>query len=628
MRFASLAVIAVTVALAGAAFVWAQGSGETGSDADCVKTHGYWKNHEDDWPVDNLTLGQHSYEQDELVDLLRAPPRGDASLILAHQLIAAKLNVEAGADPASVEGTLEDADALLFQYDERLPLDVRASSDDGQQMVSIGQSLDGFNNGRYGDACPTVPPSDDEDGKDEDEGDDHGDDQDEDEGEDEGDDEGEEEEPEPTACPTPKPAPNATDNETVDNPCPGDVAVRKVTDQSEFKVAFNLSVDSLGPNKARQVVLTDSLPDLDHDWRLKGTDADDCTLSALELRCDFGNLSAGETRSVRVWSPYCPEECGEDLVNTARVNASNDANATNNEASSTIDVPDCPEPEQDGDVALAKSANAMLGNGTGDDEVVFEFEVESLGPATATNVTLHDELPDLGGTYNVTGEAADACTLEAFVLHCDLGDLAAGDARSVRVESLDSELGCGDDVVNNATVSADNDANASNDGASATLERDDCPVSDVGVNKTGNATDRPEEMKDTVSFTTVVSSLGTANATNVTLVDELPELEDDHHGWTLSGDAADDCVLVNRTVTCTFGTLAPGENRTLVVSALQCEIGCGADLVNTAVVSADQDADSSNNEAAAVIERVDCPEPEPEPAPEPTSSSTSTNGSA
>lgn len=733
MKMTSLVAIGITVALAGAAFVIAQGTGEDDDSGACVKTHGYWKNHASAWPVDSLVLGNQSYDQDELLDLLKAPPKGDASLILAHQLIAAHLNIEDGAEDDAVEGTLEDAEGVLVQYDDRLPLGVPASSDDGQQMTALAQTLDGYNNGRYGDGCPPPPSDEGEDGSD-------------------GNETGEQEdEPEPTSCPKPHPEPNETQNDTEDvtNPCPGDVRVQKAIDQTEFKVAFNLSVDSLGPNKARQVVLMDLLPDLGQEWRLKGEDAGDCTLAGLELRCDFGNLSLGASRSVRVWSPYCPEECGDDIVNTAHVTAANDANATNDQASATIDVPDCPEPEQKGDAAVAKQAETTLGNGTGDDQVAFDLSVASLGPAMALNVTLHDALPDLGGAYNVTGEAADDCTLDGRNLTCDLGDIAAGESRSLRVVSDDSELGCGDDivntahvrsandgnasndqasatlarddcppetadvsiaksvvvtegvdehkdtvrfllrvdslgpadatnvslvddlpdfgsnytlggadaadcaldsfrlacafgtlpagenrsvevvsylceigcgddVVNTATVSADGDADPSNDEASATVERDDCPQADVGVTKSANVIDRTEEMKDTVQFTVVVSSLGTKDATNVTLVDELPELDDHDHAWTLSGDGAEDCAVEGLLVTCDFGTLAPGANRTLVLSAYQCEIGCGGDIVNTATVRADEDSDASNDQATAVVERDDCP-----PAEETSTSSTS-----
>jgi hypothetical protein len=64
-----------------------------GAPATCPLGQGFWKNHPDAWPVSCLTLGRQTYSQTELLRLLDTPVRGDASLILAHQLIAAKLTM-------------------------------------------------------------------------------------------------------------------------------------------------------------------------------------------------------------------------------------------------------------------------------------------------------------------------------------------------------------------------------------------------------------------------------------------------------------------------------------------------------------------------------------------------------
>ena len=75
------------------------------------RTPGYWKTHPGAWPVSSLTLGGQSYSMLELMILLWSPPKGDASIILAHHLIAAKLNLAAGTDPTPVSDTIASADA-------------------------------------------------------------------------------------------------------------------------------------------------------------------------------------------------------------------------------------------------------------------------------------------------------------------------------------------------------------------------------------------------------------------------------------------------------------------------------------------------------------------------------------
>src|SRR5437867_8489941 len=94
-------------------------------------TQGFWKNHATAWKVTSLTLGTRNYTQAHLLVILETPPRGDASLILAHQLIAAKLNIAViGTDPSKVAATIKDADTLLGVGP--IPEGVRASSTIGQ----------------------------------------------------------------------------------------------------------------------------------------------------------------------------------------------------------------------------------------------------------------------------------------------------------------------------------------------------------------------------------------------------------------------------------------------------------------------------------------------------------------
>jgi hypothetical protein len=45
--------------------------------------------------------------------ILDNPARGNGLLILAHQLIAAKLNIANGADPSAVQQTITDADNMI-----------------------------------------------------------------------------------------------------------------------------------------------------------------------------------------------------------------------------------------------------------------------------------------------------------------------------------------------------------------------------------------------------------------------------------------------------------------------------------------------------------------------------------
>lgn len=129
-------------------------AGSCGSTPPCPLGHGFWKNDPGAWPVDSLTLGGKSYSKEELLKLLKDSTSTDASIILARQLIAAKLNIENGSDPTPAEAPIQDADALLSGYNGKLPLKIKPATSTGQTMVQHAAVLDSYNNGLLTPNCP------------------------------------------------------------------------------------------------------------------------------------------------------------------------------------------------------------------------------------------------------------------------------------------------------------------------------------------------------------------------------------------------------------------------------------------------------------------------------------------
>jgi hypothetical protein len=132
------------------------------SGSGCTLTQGYWKNHASAWPVQTLTIGGVSYTQDELLAIFNTAPAGDASLILAHQLIAAMLNVASGAVPPSASAqAIADAQAWMtanLPAGGKLPYGVSSSSAAGAAASSLTDALDQFNMGGAGVAHCTDGP--------------------------------------------------------------------------------------------------------------------------------------------------------------------------------------------------------------------------------------------------------------------------------------------------------------------------------------------------------------------------------------------------------------------------------------------------------------------------------------
>jgi hypothetical protein len=120
---------------------------------ECPRSPGYWEEHVSNWPVTSLSLGSQNYNQSQLLALLDNSADGDASLILARQLIAAKLNLANNSNPAPVGGAISDSDALLAVFTGALPYQVNAESAAGKAMLNAATVLHNYNNGDFASSC-------------------------------------------------------------------------------------------------------------------------------------------------------------------------------------------------------------------------------------------------------------------------------------------------------------------------------------------------------------------------------------------------------------------------------------------------------------------------------------------
>ena len=122
---------------------------------ECPLSQGYWKNHSSAWPASALPMmlgTSNTYTKQQLLTILNTPVKGDASLILAHQLIAAKLNIAAGAiAPAPVPATIIAADAAIGS--SLIPMNIKSSTSLGKTMTSLASTLDSYNNGKLNPGC-------------------------------------------------------------------------------------------------------------------------------------------------------------------------------------------------------------------------------------------------------------------------------------------------------------------------------------------------------------------------------------------------------------------------------------------------------------------------------------------
>lgn len=108
-------------------------------------TPGYWMNHPEAWPVDEIEIGGVVYSKDEAIAYMKDPVKGDKTFTMFPALVAAKLNVLIGNDDSCVADTIAAADAWMAQYP--IGSDVPGNSDAWKDGEPLYKTLDDYNNG-------------------------------------------------------------------------------------------------------------------------------------------------------------------------------------------------------------------------------------------------------------------------------------------------------------------------------------------------------------------------------------------------------------------------------------------------------------------------------------------------
>lgn len=117
------------------------GGGGDEPDSPGTGTLGYWKNHSDAWPSQEIEIGGLTLSKHDALDLLRSPSRGQTIMILVHQLIPAKLNVMIGNDAGCIQDTIDAADEWVNDW-------LRWRRPSNREGKDLAERLDDYNNGR------------------------------------------------------------------------------------------------------------------------------------------------------------------------------------------------------------------------------------------------------------------------------------------------------------------------------------------------------------------------------------------------------------------------------------------------------------------------------------------------
>lgn len=108
-------------------------------------TPGYWKNHPEAWPVENIVVGGDTYTKAEAISWLDRPGK-DKTITMFSSLVPAMLNVLIGNDGSCVASTIAAADEWMTTYGP-VGSGVHAASFAWKVGEPLHRQMDNYNNG-------------------------------------------------------------------------------------------------------------------------------------------------------------------------------------------------------------------------------------------------------------------------------------------------------------------------------------------------------------------------------------------------------------------------------------------------------------------------------------------------
>jgi uncharacterized repeat protein (TIGR01451 family) len=229
--------------------------------------------------------------------------------------------------------------------------------------------------------------------------------------------------------------------------------------------------------------------------------------------------------------------------------------------------------------------------------VTYTINVSNAGPSTATNVVVRDTLP--GQVSDVTFTPSTGSCIggipgnPALPLTCNLGNMASGGAASITVTAkVKSNTPDGTILVNNAEVISDVvDPNTGNNLATALTNV--IARADLAIVKTSDqSVYKPSSL---ITYTLTVTNSGPSDALAVAITDNLPDIQQALYLSDTGG-----CTKSGNTLTCTVGTLAIGESRSLNVNVIV--KGSRGSVSNTGIVSSSTtDPVAGNNTSVRTV---------------------------
>ena len=361
-------------------------------------------------------------------------------------------------------------------------------------------------------------------------------------------------------------------------------------------VTFEIEVTNNGTAQATNVSLTDLLP-----AGLTATAGNGAvtqgSYDAATGLFDVGTLNIGETAILTLEGTVDVGQGGNTITNitTAAMGDQPDPSTVGDDLDESVVV------DANADLVTVKtlaSGNSIPVEG---EVVTFEIEVTNNGTAQATGVSLVDLLP-AGLTATAGNGAVTQGTYDAATGLFDIGTLNIGETATLTLEGT-VNVGEGGNTITNITTAAfgdQPDPSTNGDDLEEAVEVD--ANADLVTEKTLFSSDATPAEGDSVTFLIEVTNNGAAQATGVSLTDQLPA------GITFTGAAVSQGSYNSATGLFTIGTLAEGAVATIELTGTV-DVGEGGNTITNVTTAATGDQPDPSTvgddlEEAVVIENL------------------------
>lgn len=355
------------------------------------------------------------------------------------------------------------------------------------------------------------------------------------------------------------------------------VTVKTVSDPTPKEgdtIEYTLQVTNNGPSLSTGAVLTDILP-AGVTYVSNNGDGDYNHGSGIWTISSSGN-NVGVIATINILATVDVGTAGSIITNytTAAVGDQTDPTTDGDVLEASIEV------ENFADIVLTKVVDNATPNAG--DIVTYTITVVNNGSAEVTGLVVTDALP-VGLTYETVTPSDGIWTAPNW----NIGTLTQGEEETIVVKAIVGMDQGGMTLVNNVTNTQDQvDSNTTEDDASETIVVTNSELETVKT--VSNA--MPNE-GDTITYTIAVSNNGSSDATNVSLIDNLPVGVTYVSSSTTSGNYNYGSGLWS------IGDLNNSNSAILTIIATVDDGTLGKTITNTtsAVIADQTDSDTSNN---------------------------------